>query len=294
MPWPDAEFLVTTSLVRELLRRQHPEFAQLTLRRAGEGFDNVQFRLGADLVVRLPRRAIGAELVVKEIEWLAEVTRDLPVTTPAPVVAGHPEDVYPWPWAIERWIEGRAGDGVALATRAANVDVIVEILRGLRRPAPSTAPRNPVRGCALVARQQAFLEHLGALEGNRHEWLDRWAWARDAAAPNEETWLHGDLHPGNLIFRDGTLVGVVDFGDLGVGDPATDLAGALLLVPFATTLEIVAQLQPEADELRRALGWGMLFASVFLSLGSRRASYARVGDLARANVTQWMKQIGGV
>jgi hypothetical protein len=35
-------------------------------------------------------------------------------------------------------------------------------------------------------------------------------------------WVHGDLHPGNLLAREGALHAVIDFGCVAVGEPAVD------------------------------------------------------------------------
>src|SRR5580692_8070727 len=93
------------------------------------------------------------------------------------------------------------------------------------------------------------------------------------------TWLHGDLHPGNLIYRDGQLVGVVDFGDLCAGDPATDLAGALLALPF-DALARFFDAYGETNEATRArtIGWAVVFGTMMVGLGrTSRPRYLRVG-----------------
>ena len=37
-------------------------------------------------------------------------------------------------------------------------------------------------------------------------------------------WVHGDISPGNLLVQEGQLCAVIDFGQLTMGDPASDLA----------------------------------------------------------------------
>jgi aminoglycoside phosphotransferase (APT) family kinase protein len=85
---------------------------------------------------------------------------------------------------------------------------------------------------------------------------------------------------------DGTLAAVIDFGDLCAGDPATDIAGAWMLLPgsaFATFRSadggIDAQLQ------RRSLGWAGIFALVLLDIGMEgRPTYARVARSTLARI----------
>ncbi|HUY44018.1 MAG TPA: phosphotransferase [Acidimicrobiales bacterium] len=256
-------------------------------------FDNVQWRLGDDLVVRLPRRAPAVPLLANELRWLAEITSEVRLETPAPLFEGRADETFSWPWTIGHWIEGRPGDRVELNLRAGCVEPFVELLRDLHRSARHDAPRNPVRGGALADRDAAISERLHLLGGDQGAWRALWRWACDAPSVETPTWIHGDLHPGNLIFRGASLVGVIDFGDLCQGDPATDLAGTLLLFPLDATRRAFELYQPDCSTLRRSIGWAMLFSSMFLSLGQTgRPSYRRLGELGRANVRAWSRECG--
>jgi aminoglycoside phosphotransferase (APT) family kinase protein len=101
-------------------------------------------------------------------------------------------------------------------------------------------------------------------------------------------WLHGDLHPGNLIYRDGHLVGVVDFGDLCAGDPATDLAGALLTLPYDALQTFFAAYGSTDDAtIARTIGWAVVFGTMMVGLGrTSRPRYARVGRRALENASR--------
>lgn len=283
-----AEHTASKDLVRALLERQFPELASLPLRRAGEGFDNVQWRLGDELVVRLPRRGVAVPLLENELRWLSLITRDVHLETPAPLLEGRPDELFAWPWAVARWVSGRPGDGVALTTRSHSVERFVAFLLELHQPAPSIAPRNPVRGGSLISRDVAFDERVHVLGGNQGAWRDLWRWSTAAPRAPRAVWLHGDLHPGNLIFRDNELVGVIDFGDLCAGDPATDLAMLALLAPFEATTVAFELYGASDDQRRRAVGWATLLSAMFLTLGHEgHRRYQRLGELGRANVAQW-------
>jgi hypothetical protein len=60
MRWPEAEIDVTASLVERLLKEQHPDLAELRITAVGFGIDNSIWRIGDDLVARLPRRSVAA------------------------------------------------------------------------------------------------------------------------------------------------------------------------------------------------------------------------------------------
>ena len=236
MRWPDAEFEVSASLVQELVRRQHPDLAGGDVVEMSLGFDNTIWRLGGDLVVRLPRRQIAVALIESEQRWLPELAPHLPLLIPTPLRVGRPCELFPWPWTIARWIEGTPGYVVDPAMRGDAATPLGTFLRALHRDAPPDAPTNPFRSVPLAVHDKRFrerLEEIGpALEHRKV--LRIWQSALNADAwTGAPQWIHGDPHPANLIFHDDELVGVIDFGDLCAGDPATDLAGGFLALPLA-------------------------------------------------------------
>ncbi|WP_394250045.1 aminoglycoside phosphotransferase family protein [Arthrobacter pityocampae] len=275
-PMPRAEIDITPSLVAALLREQLPDLAQLPVQYAGGGWDNTLFRLGEDLVVRLPRRAVADALMIAEQQWLPERAARVSVPTPAPLRCGRPGAGYPWHWSVSRWIDGVSGATVPRHQRFPAALPLARFLAEFHQPAPDDAPVSPVgRGAPLAARDdvvRARLASLPQLPGVTEGALLR-GWDAALAAPawsGEPLWLHGDLHPANVVLApDGTLAGVVDFGDLCSGDPATDLAAAWLHFDGAGRAAFRAELERlravDAATWERARGWA-------LSLGSALAA----------------------
>ncbi|WP_216364663.1 aminoglycoside phosphotransferase family protein [Zafaria cholistanensis] len=237
---PAADVVIDAELVRGLLRAQHPDLAALPLRPGGTGWDNVVYRLGGGLALRLPRRAAAVALLENELRWLPALAPRLPVAVPAPLRRGAPTAGYPYPWAVVPWFEGTSAALFPARVRDGYAGTLAGFLRSLHLPAPADAPRNPVRGVPLAARGDAFRTRLAGWDSFR----DRHApqapdasvlmavWTRALEAPahaGKPVWLHGDLHPHNLVAGvSGNLVAVGDFGDLASGDPATDLAAGWL------------------------------------------------------------------
>ena len=94
-------------LVRSLLASQHPQWADLPIERVwSAGTDNAMYRLGDDLAVRLPRIHWAIESVAKERTWLPVLAPHLPLAVPLPVAHGEPEEVFPYPWSVVRWLPG--------------------------------------------------------------------------------------------------------------------------------------------------------------------------------------------
>ncbi|MDQ0734134.1 aminoglycoside phosphotransferase family protein [Arthrobacter agilis] len=269
---PQAEIDVAPSLVTALLAAQAPDLAHLPVRSVGGGWDNTLFRLGEDLVVRLPRRAVADALMVAEQRWLPGLAASVSVPTSAPLRLGRPGSGYPWHWSVSRWIDGVGGLTVPRDRRSAAAVPLARFLAAFQRPAPADAPVSPVgRGGPLVARDavvRARLASLGDTPGMPGPQLLE-VWEASLAAPawtRAPLWLHGDLHPGNVVLGpDGALAGVVDFGDLCSGDPATDLAAAWLHFDAAGRSAFRAALEAlrptDAPTWTRARGWAVSMGS---------------------------------
>lgn len=275
-------------LVRSLLAEQHPDLADRPLVELGAGWDNLLWRLGDDLLVRLPRRAIAALLAAKEQRWLPELAPRLTLPVPVPVRVGRPCADYPWPWSVVPWLAGCPGDRAPLTAPEDAALRLAHFLRALHHQAPLDAPANPYRGVPLAQRAATVEARLCELSSEIDMARTRgvWNWA-SAAAPwsAPRCWVHGDLHPANVLVAGGTLAAVIDFGDLCAGDPATDLAGAWLLLPPSALPAFTATYGVDAELERRAVGWVLLFALMLVGTGlDGRPTYRDVGQRALETV----------
>ncbi|ARC57222.1 hypothetical protein AS850_09055 [Frondihabitans sp. 762G35] len=284
-PVPD-DREVTVALVRSLLDEQRPDLARLDVRHVADGWDNAVFRLGDRLAARLPRRS--TDIVGNDVAWLPRLAGRFTVPVPAAVFVGRPGRGYPWPWSIVPWFEG---DLVALspvAERATLVADLAVFLRELHVPAPADAPVNAVRGVPLATRGEAMRARFatGLLPDAarlRRVWQESLATPGWTGAP---LWIHGDLHPANLLGLDGRLAAVIDFGDLTSGDPATDLATAWLTFDPESRAALRDALGPDDDTWRRARGWAVVMAAaIHVSPQSdatlRGVSTHALGEIAR-------------
>ncbi|WP_226925311.1 aminoglycoside phosphotransferase family protein [Georgenia thermotolerans] len=285
---PAAEVAVDAGLVRRLLAAQHPDLADLPLRLVASGWDNVIYRLGDDIAVRLPRRAAAAGLIEHEQRWLPVLAPRLPVAVPAPVRRGVPGHGYPWAWTVTRWMAGTTAAEAPPGERRALAEPLAAFVTALHRPAPADAPLNPVRGVPLPTRHDAV---VGRLTGGLVPQAERAAalWAELSATPawaGPALWLHGDLHPANLVVADGALAAVLDFGDLTAGDPATDLAAAWLTFDAAGRERFVRALGDAYDAAtwRRARGWALALATALIAHSDDAPVLRAVGDHALREV----------
>jgi aminoglycoside phosphotransferase (APT) family kinase protein len=260
---------LTADLIRELLREQHPDLADRPLRLAARGWDNQVWRLGGDLAVRLPWATPSADaLLRKEHAWLPALAPRLPLRVPVPQRLGEPSARFPRTWLVTTWVPGEPADRAPVTRAAEAADALAAFLTALHRPAPDEAPAGRGRGGPL-ADTAGYLDRELASAVERGLVRDpdavRAVWADAAAAPEwpgPRLWLHGDLHVANVVTADGTLSGVIDFGDLFAGDPAVDLAAAWTLLPdgAADRFHRAYRPTPDAATLRRARGWAVLRA----------------------------------
>jgi len=262
---------VDESFVRELLRDQQPDLADLALRPVASGWDNRLWRVGEELAVRLPMTERAPVLLAQEFRWLPELAERLPLPVPTPLRFSEPSERFPRPWAVVKWVPGEPADGVEMTEAARSADVLAGFLRALHRPAPQDAPLNPGRCGELAPLTTSFEDGLRLLGDRVDAPRLREVWKRAVAAPSWDgppVWVHVDLHPANAVVTDGVLSGVIDFGDMAAGDPAADLAAAWKLLPEGAA-DGFLHAYGVTDEaiVHRAQGWAVLSAFGLLSVG---------------------------
>ena len=214
------------SLVRRLLRGQFPQWADLPIERVeSAGTDNAIYRLGDDMAVRLPRIHWAIEQVDKEHRWLPKLAPLLPLAIPAPLAKGAPGEGYPWAWSVQRWLEGENATVESVADLHQAATDLARFVIALQRIDPSDGPPAG-RGVSLALRDAAMRAAIAEVRGLLDTDAVTAAWEVALGAPEWDrspVWVHGDLLPGNLLVERGRLSAVIDFGGLGVGDPACDL-----------------------------------------------------------------------
>ncbi|MFE6733834.1 aminoglycoside phosphotransferase family protein [Microbacterium sp. NPDC057650] len=286
---PAAEHALEEGDVRALLRSDAPHLADLPLTLVADGWDNAIWRLGEDLAVRVPRREIAVPLITHEQRALPEIGPRLAaagILTPVPVIAGRATAAFPWPWSVIPWIDGTPALGVARAANTTWAPALAAALAALHVPAPADAPRNPVRGVPLATRDDAMRERL-ALTPTADSLVAAWEAGLKAPQAYRLTWIHGDLHPGNILLRGGGLAALIDFGDVSGGDPACDLAASWLLFDVAGRPRFRSATGSRYDEATwvRARAWAAYLALMFLTLSDDRPEHRALGVSTVAELT---------
>jgi aminoglycoside phosphotransferase (APT) family kinase protein len=290
---PDADGRIAPSVerVRRLVASQFPQYADLAVTPvARSGWDNRTFHLGDAHSVRLPSAARYAAQVEKEHRWLPHLAASLAVPVAAPAAIGRPGEGYPYPWSIYRWLPGAPAEAAAPADPVAFAQDVADFLLALHRVdttgAPVAGEHNFFRGGPLAVydgETRTALATLGEGVDGAHA---RDVWSRACASRWEgpPVWVHGDVSAGNLLVDEaGRLAGVIDFGCMGVGDPACDLVLAWTFLEGPARAAFRARLGLDPETWARARGWALWKAAITLAKApgtdeSKAAAARRVLD----------------
>lgn len=271
--------VIDEDLVRALVAEVFPRWADLPVRQVlPGGHDNRTFRLGEQLAVRLPSAEGYVPSVEREQRWLPVLAAALPLPIPEPVALGRPAAGFPWPWSVNRWIEGEPATTADIPDRARFAVDVADFLAALRAVdttgAPAAGAHNFHRGGDLaVYRHEADAVLARLPDAELAAWaaqvLDRSFASRWDRSP---VWVHGDVAVGNLLVRDGRLAAVIDFGGCAVGDPASDLVLAWTSLDHRAAEAFRDAVRLDDETWDRAAGWALWKALITLDdPGSRRA-----------------------
>jgi aminoglycoside phosphotransferase (APT) family kinase protein len=264
------EVPVDDIVVRRLLGEQFPEWSTLPLERvATPGSDHVLYRLGRDHVVRLPRKEGVDPQIDKERTWLPRLAPLVSCPLPTPVAKGKPSRMYPFSWSVYTWLDGENPlEGVPGAELARDLARFVTTLQSVDLPGgPAPAGDNFGRGEPLARRDAATRAAIDQLAGVLDTRAVTAAWEHALGTPAWEghpVWLHGDLTSENILVRDGRLAAVLDFGCLGVGDPACDLMVAWSLMTAEDRKVFRADVGVDDETWARGRGWALSTALIAL------------------------------
>jgi aminoglycoside phosphotransferase (APT) family kinase protein len=265
----DDEVMTDVPLVRRLVATQFPRWSDLPVTRVSSaGTDNALYRLGDHMVVRLPRIHWARDDVEKEHRWLPVLAPQLPVAIPTPLAMGEPAEGYPWHWSVYSWLDGRPPAPVGFPGFPSLIRELAGFITALHSIDPTGGPP-ATRGVPLADADEgtrswiAAIESIESLASETDTVAITAAWEEAVeAAPwsGAPVWIHGDLARGNLLTVDDRLTAVIDFGGLGVGDPAADLMVAWNLLPAEVRRDFRAAVAVDEDTWRRGRGWALAVA----------------------------------
>jgi aminoglycoside phosphotransferase (APT) family kinase protein len=288
-----ADGSINPDLVGRLLVSQFPEWADLPLTRLRPaGSDNVIYRLGQHMSVRLPRGDWAAGQAAKEHYWLPRLAPRLPLPIPVPLGVGKPAFGYPWDWSVSRWLPGETATVRGLADPRRTASELAEFMTALQHALPVESdapnPHDELTGVPLAKRDHSTRAAIAAVRDIFDARAMTAVWDAALAAPawdRAPVWFHGDLHLGNLLVSSGQLSAVIDFAGLGAGDPACDMVIAWNLLSPQTRPIFRAALQVDDATWTRAQGWALTTGL------NAYTSYAATNPLVAMNTRRQITQV---
>ncbi len=257
---------ITAVLAAKLIAEQFPEFSHLEIKSVEiDGHDNRTFRLGDTMLIRMPSMAPYALKVLKEQEWLPKLQPHLSIPIPSPLALGQPSDDYPWHWSVYAWRDGESANALDFADHELEqvASDLAQFLKELHKIAPSNdllpGLHNYWRGDHVSVYDAQARSQIAKLQGviDSQAAFALWEKAISSRWHQSPLWVHGDLASGNILIKDGKLAAVIDFGGMGVGDPACDLVIAWTFFKEQSREIFKQEIGLDADTWNRARGWAL-------------------------------------
>lgn len=264
-PMHEDQLPIDDALAARLVATQFPRWAHLPLvRQPPESTVNTIYRLGEEFALRLPMRPGQEAQFEKDLRWLPVLRPHLPLAIPEPLEVGQATEDYPSGWAVYRWLPGAPATSAAVRDPVEAAEALAAFVLALQRVDPSggpgPGPQNYGRGAPLASRDESARRGIEALRGEIDADAATATWEAALTASGWEglpTWLHGDLMPGNLLILEGQLSAVIDFGALGVGDPAADMMAAWTFLPTEARRRYRDALGVDDAMWTRGRGWAL-------------------------------------
>jgi len=226
------QIIINPDLARKLIDKQFPEFASLPIVSVEQqGHDNRTYRLGKDMLIRMPTAESYALKVPKEQVLLPKLAPHLTFSIPVPIKMGTPSKDYPYPFSIYKWLKGRSLnllvlDNACLEKFAFDVARFLKELQSIDNvDGPAPGQHNWWRGDHVSVYDKGARDQIAKLSSiiNSNKTIQLWEKACKTRWNKNPVWIHGDLSIGNMLIKNGSLSAIIDFGGMSLGDPACDL-----------------------------------------------------------------------
>ncbi len=255
---------ITPALAHKIIAAQFPEYAHLPITSVEkQGHDNRTYRLGNEMMIRMPTAESYALKVPKEQQLLPKLAPYLSVSIPAPIRMGVPSNDYPYPFSIYKWLEGTSINLLSLANDKlpqlafdlAKFLKELQNITGVQGPGPGQ--HNWWRGDHVSVYDKGALEQIGALAGiiDTDKAISLWKRACQTKWIKSPIWVHGDFAIGNILTQNGKLSAIIDFGGMALGDPACDLVIAWTFLNGKARDIFIREMNLDEDTWLRARGW---------------------------------------
>jgi aminoglycoside phosphotransferase (APT) family kinase protein len=255
---------ITVDLAEKLIAQQFPHWSSLIITPVEKsGWDNRTFHLGTKLLIRMPSSAEYALQVTKEQKWLPKLAPYLSVPIPKPLAQGNPTKDYPWGWSVYEWIDGES----ASISRIDHLEIfaadLAQILMQLQKIDPSYGPLPGAHNFYRGAHLSVYDNETKIAINQLRDFIDVglisaiWEKAISSSWHKPPVWIHGDFSASNILIKHGRLAAIIDFGCMGIGDPACDLVISWTFLTKESRNVFKELLDLDEDTWARARGWAL-------------------------------------
>lgn len=254
------------SIASKVIKEQFPEFADLDIRSVKiQGHDNRTFRLGPSMSIRMPTKESYALKVPKEQEILPKLKSHLTTAIPTPIKMGNSSSYYPFNFSIYKWLDGESANSLKINDESLE-SIALELAQFLKElhdidssDGPSPGLHNWYRGEHISVYDHQTRAQIAELKDiiDSDKALTLWQNAMRTKWQKPPVWIHGDFASGNILIKDGRLVGVIDFGGVGIGDPACDLVIVWTFLKGKAREIFKQKLDLDSDTWLRAKAWAL-------------------------------------
>ena len=260
----DKALNVNLNLAHKLIAQQFPEYKHLPIISVKkQGHDNRTFRLGKDKLIRIPTAAEYALKVPIEQELLPKLKPYLTVAIPEPIKMGVPSCDYPFHFSIYKWLDGESANNLEIDSKHLEpiAKQLVEFLKELHSitdiAGPTPGQHNWWRGSHINVYEEDVRQQIYQLKDliDRDKAIQLWEKACKTKWNKSPVWIHGDFSSGNIIIKGASLIGAIDFGGMGVGDPACDLVIAWTFLNGKSRQIFLESLGIDDDTWLRSKAW---------------------------------------
>ena len=264
---------ISVELVKKLIKEQFPQFSHLEIKPVEfMGHDNRTFYLGNQMSIRLPSSGEYASQVEKEWKWLNYLADKLSMPIRKPLFLGKANSDYPYSFLINQWIDGEELNDNNIVSKSDIAQSLGKFLKSLQNIDPSNGPiageHNFFRGGNLKVYESMVWDSSKRLKDvfPKEVIESLWNLATESQYEGKSFWIHGDMASGNVLIKDNRINGIIDFGQLGVGDPACDYVMAWTYFESDSKRVFLEELQCDTNMKNRAMGWALWKALITYDL----------------------------
>ncbi len=292
---------IDTILVQRLINSQFPQWKDLAIKPVEpQGWDNRTFRLGSHLSARLPSGEEYVRQVQKEQKWLPLIAPHLPFPIPEPIAMGKPSKDFPWSWSIYKWLDGNSANIVELED--IHLETIAQqlayFLNEFHKYNAAGAPTPGLHNWWRAAHTSIYDAETRTLINQLKHFIDAdsatslWEKAIRSKWHQHPVWVHGDVASGNILLKDNKISAIIDFGCMGIGDPACDLTITWTFFKNKSRNVFRNALGLDPDTWTRARGWALWKALYELSESEDKLSIKAleqkriIGDVLKEHTSE--------